>query len=135
MQIKMCGMCGKRRARYVCQECGQEACEVCFESQTWLCSACYEKLQPQSQAAKKFVVPNPFKLFFLGFFFMVIGTVFVVIVAIVSGETATASTVIFVGPIPIVLGAGPYSILAIVLAVLLTILGIVVFVIWQKRAL
>lgn len=134
MQVKTCAICGKRPARYVCQECGRGVCEVCFEPQTWLCSDCYRSLKPQFQALKKFAWPIPFKLFFLGFFVILIGTVLVVIAAILSGETATAGAVIFVGPIPIILGTGPYFIWAMVLAVVLTILGIVMFIIWRKRA-
>ena len=134
MQVKACASCGKRSARYVCQECGRGVCEVCFEPQTWLCSGCYKSLKPQSQALEKFGWPIWFKLFFLGFFLMLIGTVLVVIAAILSGETAVAGVVIFVGPIPIILGTWPYSIWTIILAVVLTILGIVMFIIWRKRA-
>lgn len=133
MQVGTCAMCGKRSARYVCQECGLGVCEVCFEPQTWLCSDCYKSLKPQTQVLKNFGWPIPFKLFFLGLFLMLIGTIFVVITAILSGETATAGAVIFVGPIPIIVGTWPYSIWAIILAVALTILGIVMFIIWRKR--
>ncbi|NIU84017.1 MAG: DUF131 domain-containing protein [Candidatus Thorarchaeota archaeon] len=41
--------------------------------------------------------------------------------------------VIFVGPIPIVLGAGPHSFWAILLAVGLTILGFILFLVLRKR--
>ncbi len=75
----------------------------------------------------------PFKLFFLGFLLVVIGTVVVVLATTLFGETAGAGVVIFVGPIPIVLGTETYSTWTMILAVALTILGIVMFVIWRKR--
>ena len=131
MQVKTCAICGKRPARYICQECGGGVCEVCFEPQTWLCSDCYKSLKPQAQALKKFAWPIPFKLFFLGFFLMVIGTVLVAIAAILSGETAAIG--VYVWPIPIIFG-WPYSIWTIILTGVLTILGIVMLIIWRKRA-
>ncbi len=41
--------------------------------------------------------------------------------------------VIFIGPIPIVLGAGPYSGLAVILAVALTLAGLMLFFVLRKR--
>ncbi len=61
------------------------------------------------------------------------GMIFVTIATVLFGTSATFSAVVFVGPIPIVLGAGPYSFWAIVLAVALTILGVILFFVLRKR--
>jgi uncharacterized membrane protein len=74
-----------------------------------------------------------FKLFLIGFALTFIG---VVVVAVASffqgGGSASGGLIIFVGPVPIILGAGPYSFLVIILAVILTIIGFVVF-LWMRR--
>jgi uncharacterized membrane protein len=51
-----------------------------------------------------------------------------------SGSPVSFGTVVFVGPIPIVLGAGPHSLWAISLAVAITILGVILFLVLRKRA-
>ncbi len=133
MQVRPCNICGKRAARYVCQECGHEVCEMCLEPQTWVCSDCYSRLKPEAPALEAFPLSTPFKLFLLGFSLIFIGMIFMMITAILSGAPATMGTIIFVGPIPIILGAGPYSIWAIILAIVLTILGVILFVTLRKQ--
>ncbi len=44
----------------------------------------------------------------------------------------SGGAIIFVGPIPIVLGAGPYSLFAVVVAAVLTVIGFAVF-FWMRR--
>ena len=61
------------------------------------------------------------------------GMILVIIAAVLFGTPTTFGAVIFVGPIPIVLGAGPHSLWAIVLAVALTILGVILFLVLRKR--
>jgi len=52
--------------------------------------------------------------------------VLMAIVAVFSGAS-NFGAVVFIGPIPIILGTGPQFLLAIVLAVALTILGVILF--------
>ena len=75
----------------------------------------------------------PMKLFLLGFLLMFAGVV-VLIFATALQEDASASgaLVIFVGPIPIVLGAGPHAFFAILLALILTVVGFAVFFLLRK---
>jgi uncharacterized membrane protein len=75
----------------------------------------------------------PFKLFLLGFLLIFIGTIFMVIASVLPG-TFSIGAVIFLGPIPVILGAGPHLIWAIILAFALTILSVVLFVVVQRRA-
>jgi len=130
LQSKACEVCGKRAARYVCQECGHEVCEICFEPSAWVCSSCYERLG--KGAPRIFPWSIPVKLFLLGFLLIFIGMVLMAIVAVFSGAS-NFGAVIFIGPIPITLGAGPQSFLAIVLAVALTILGVILFFAFFKQ--
>jgi len=133
MQAKTCAVCRNRSARYVCQECGRGICEVCFEPQTWLCADCHKSLKPPAQASERSTWPLPLKLYLIGLSLMLIGTLLVAVTVIFSGEPFAAGTVIFVGPIPIMWGPWPYSLWTVILAVVLTILGIVMFIIGRKR--
>jgi len=75
----------------------------------------------------------PLRLFLLGFFLMLVGVVFLIAAAALQGNAnASGALVIFIGPIPIVLGAGPHASLALLLAVILTIVGFVLF-FWLRK--
>jgi len=77
----------------------------------------------------------PLKLFLAGFILMFAGVVVLMASALLSGDGAVSGgAIIFIGPIPIVLGAGPYAPLAIVLAAVLTIIGFIVFFWMRKQA-
>jgi len=81
-------------------------------------------------------LPSPFvKIFFLGFILTFLGMVIMMVSALVYGLPDSFGLVVFIGPIPIVLGAGKYSILAIALAIILTVLGILLFMFSRKRRL
>ena len=134
MHVRQCEICGKRASRYVCQECGRQVCERCLEPHMWICSECYNRLRPKAPVMKPLSWSMPLKLFFLGFLLIFIGIVFIMITSIFFEVPISIGTVIFVGPIPIVLGAGPYSIWAIILAVALTALGIGLFILLRKQA-
>jgi len=75
------------------------------------------------------------KLFLVGFFLMFAGVIVLMASALFSGDgTVSGGAIIFIGPIPIVLGVGPYSFLAIVLAAVLTVIGFIVFLWLRKKA-
>jgi len=134
MQAKACELCGKRAARYVCQNCGREVCEACLELHTWVCSDCYGRVKPGAPAFEAVPWLSPLRLFLLGFSFIFVGIVFVTIAMVLSGSPVSFGTVVFVGPIPIVLGGGTHSLWAILLAVATTILGVIFFLVFRKRA-
>jgi len=139
MQPPTCQICGKRPARYVCQECGREVCQICLEPHMWVCLTCYEKLRQKTPPLPKEISgvpfwPLPFKLFLLGFLLIFIGMILVIIASVFWGVSAGA--MIWIMPLPpIFLGAGPrpYTAWAIILAIILTILGAVLFITLRKR--
>jgi len=135
MQVVTCEVCGKRVARYVCQECGRKICETCLEPHTWVCSDCYSRLK--REAPPMLEAPSwslPFKLFLVGFFLIFIGILFIMITAILSGAPTSVGGLIWIIPLPpIIFGVGPYPIWAIVLAVAITVLGIVLFFALRRR--
>jgi len=133
MRARTCEICGKRMARYVCQECGREVCQFCLEQNTWVCLDCYRRLEPETPRLEVFPWSTPFKLFLLSFLLILLGTIFITIASVLPG-TISIGVVVFLGPIPIIVGAGPHLVWMILLAFALTILGIVVFVTSRKRA-
>lgn len=78
----------------------------------------------------------PFKLFLLGFLLVFVGVIVLIVAAVLQGGQANVSgvVVIFVGPIPIVFGAGPYAPFLLVLAIILTIIGFVLFLLMRRGA-
>jgi len=135
MQVKTCEVCGKRAARYTCQECGQEVCQFCFEPNTWFCSDCYNHLKRETSALESFQWSTPFKLFVLGFILMFVGIIIMMIATVLFGTSAGAGAIIWIFPLPpIGFGTGPYAFWVILLGVALTVLGLILFITLRKRA-
>jgi uncharacterized membrane protein len=73
------------------------------------------------------------KLLLFGFLLMFVGVLVILASALLSGDAnVSGGVIVFVGPIPIIVGAGADAFLAIVLAAALTIIGLVVF-FWMRR--
>jgi len=73
------------------------------------------------------------EVFLAGFFLIFIGVVIVMIATLIYGLPDSAGLIIFVGPIPIVLGVGEYSLLAILLAIVVTILSTAFFIVLRRQ--
>jgi len=132
MQVHVCQICNKRTAKYVCQECGRMICEVCLELRAWVCSECYGQLK---ERPKEFGLRRSsfFKFFLFGVLLIFMGVIFIVISAFLLEAPISAGVVLILGPLPIILGTGPYATLALILVVILTILSIIMFFMFQKR--
>lgn len=130
MQVETCQICGKLApVTYTCRQCRRMVCEACFRHEVAVCSECYSYLKGSTP-----LLTLPLKLFLLGFTLIFLGTILLLLSSIFYGSVQpTTGAVIIVGPIPIVLGTGPYSIFAIILAIILTIVSIAFFVLLQKR--
>jgi uncharacterized membrane protein len=135
MQMENCDVCGKLTAAlHECRLCKRRVCEEHFKPQDGLCSQCYSRLSLATQVTEEtWVSATLFKLFFLGFFLMFVGVVVLIVVAALQGgASASGGLVIFIGPFPIILGAGPNASLTLLFAVILTIVGFVVF-FWLRK--
>jgi len=135
LQIEKCDICGKLTAAlHVCRLCKRRVCIEHFKPQEGICSHCHSRLSQATQSTEENLMSaTPLKLFFLGFFLMLAGVI-ILFVAAALQEDASVSfvSVIFIGPIPIILGAGPQASLALLFAVILTIVGFVVF-FWLRK--
>ncbi|MEM2939266.1 MAG: DUF131 domain-containing protein [Candidatus Bathyarchaeia archaeon] len=138
MGIKICELCSKRNAKYVCQECSRAICERCLEPYTWLCLECYRKIggtlsqEPESEEKTLFQIPF-IKIFLMGFILMFIGIIVIILATLVLGLKNSFSLIFLIGPIPIIFGGGEYSIPLIILATVLTVICIIIFILYSKR--
>lgn len=136
LSVKVCELCGKRSARYVCQECGKAICERCIEPYEWLCLECYGKAEAPARvgAEGRKIHQIPFiKLFITGFMLMFIGMIILFLAALLTGLKDSFNFIFLIGPIPIILGYGQYSLLLILLATVLTIMCLAAFIFLSRR--
>jgi len=137
MQIEKCDVCGKLTAALqTCRLCKRRVCEEHFKHREGVCSLCYSRLSLATQATEEnSMSATLFKLLFLGFFLMLLGVAVLIVAAALQGNlSVSGGLVAIIGPIPIILGAGPHAFFAIVLAAILTIIAIVVFLWMRKQA-
>jgi uncharacterized membrane protein len=80
-------------------------------------------------------VSSRFFLFvILGFVMVFVGVVLIVVAAALSGGgAASVGAVIFIGPFPIVIGAGPDMTFLIVVGVVLAVLSVIVFLVMRRK--
>jgi len=130
---RICEICGVNPAMYVCSNCGRNVCSQCFEKNSWLCIECYNK---RNQGFKEEVLwtsyPLFIKIFLIGFLLAFLGMIILMVAGLMEGVSQASGIIVFIGPIPIMLGVGKPSLLAIFLAILLTIIGIVLFFIFRR---
>jgi uncharacterized membrane protein len=75
-----------------------------------------------------------FLLFIIGFSIIFAGIIIVIITALLYGSgSASFGAVIFVGPFPIVIGAGPEATLMVLFGIILAVLSVIVFLIMNRR--
>jgi uncharacterized membrane protein len=87
------------------------------------------------EAEEDTTVPSRFFLPFVTGFVLVFIGVLVVIAALALGGNGSASAgiVIFIGPFPIVLGAGPDAAWLILISVILAAISVVLFVVMRRK--
>ena len=74
-----------------------------------------------------------FVLLILGFVFLTVGVIIVLATAIFNSRSTSFGGVIFIGPFPIVFGAGPDAAWLIAIGIVLAVLSIIVFMIMRRR--
>ena len=74
-----------------------------------------------------------FMLLILGFVFLTVGVIIVLVTAVFNSGSTSFGGVIFIGPFPIVFGAGPDAAWLITIGIVLAVLSIIVFVIMRRR--
>ena len=138
MPPPLCAVCGTAPATYICQNCGRATCPNCIDATTLNCYGCATKAttrlgrgeysQPLHFSLASILLMIAFAAIFIGMLLVALGSV---------GNLGPSSTggVILIGPIPIILGSGPYSIPLIALSVGLTIVALIFFLMLRRRVL
>lgn len=135
MSAPACALCGYRAASYVCQSCGRAVCGNCFSSPEWLCINCLGKIIPQSPQSESMHLRLPWLslLFFIAFAAIFVGILLMSFGSLSNLNGLSSGAIILIGPIPIVLGSGTYSLPLIALAASLTVFGLVFFLLLLRR--
>lgn len=132
MKMTLCVVCGTRDASFVCHTCGRVVCHECFDTNRWSCRSCIN--QTNSPIVKGTMLIPPTVLFFVAFVMIFVGILLMSLAPILNhGDIGSVGTVILIGPIPIILGSGPFASVVVVLALLLTIVALFFGVILQRR--
>lgn len=131
--MPVCEVCGERSAKYVCQNCGRLVCEGCVTPEGLLCPECSSLLDrngevepPQFNVFSGFL--NPINLFFMSILLIFIGFFCIMLGSIIGGRLEGLGAIIMIGPIPIIVGAGPFSTEVILIGVVVTIIAVILFV-------
>src|SRR3972149_11757639 len=74
-----------------------------------------------------------FMLLMLSFAVVIVGIILVIVASLLGGGSASVGGVIFIGPFPIVFGAGPDAAWLITISIVISVAMIVVFVLMRKR--
>ena len=132
----LCAVCGQRSATYVCQNCGRPACGDCFDTSTWTCHTCEASGASQTHGLG---YGQPLRLglasilFLLAFAIIFIGALLIALGSMSNLGNTSGGAIILIGPIPIIIGGGPYSLELVELAVVLTIAAIILFLVLRRR--
>jgi uncharacterized membrane protein len=81
--------------------------------------------KPQPATSSR--LPLALWLFFLAFTMISVGMFLMALGITGNMSVMNGGTVILIGPIPIILGSGPYSVLTVILAAVVTILAVAIF--------
>ncbi len=71
---------------------------------------------------------------FIGVGIIVVGIIIVTIASVLGGGSGSVGGVIFIGPFPIVFGAGPGATWLIVIGLIIAVLMLVFFFVWRRRS-
>jgi uncharacterized membrane protein len=72
-------------------------------------------------------------LLMLGFFMALVGIVILMVATALYGQSSTSvGVVVFIGPIPIVVGAGPQVTWMVLFAIILAVLSVIMYLIMRK---
>lgn len=90
--------------------------------------------QPDGQSDGVTVSSRMFSLLVLGFLLVFVGIIVLVIASMVnSGGSSSIGGVVFIGPIPIVFGAGPDSNWLIIISIIIAVVMVAFYVIYMRR--
>ncbi len=91
------------------------------------------KEEPENDAEGGAISNRLLTLLFLGLGIVVIGIVIITVALVLSGGSGSVGGVIFIGPFPIVFGAGPNAMWLIIVSIIVAILMFVLLFLLRRR--
>jgi len=86
-------------------------------------------INKESSRPQKFLI-----LFVIGFFIIFVGIIILIVAAVLYGEgSVNFGVIIFIGPVPLVFGAGPEATWMVLFAIILAVLSIIMFLIIRRE--
>jgi len=79
------------------------------------------------------IFPKFSLLFIIGFFTILVGVVILIVAAMLSDGSANSGVVIFIGPFPIVVGAGREAPWMVLFSIVLAVLSIIMFLVLRRE--
>jgi len=135
--MRVCEICGKRAAKYVCQRCGAVVCEVDFDPFSGLCVNCVREVRPSYEKSLESGFPRtPLIVLILGIVLIFLGFALVTTSAVFHPSATfniTGGGIILIGPLPIVFGFGELSWWLILVLMILAIIIIALYVFLVRR--
>lgn len=93
-----------------------------------ICEKLSKYASEQSSVLQKF-----FLLFIIGFFLILVGTIILMVATVLSDGSANFGAFIFIGPFPIVVGAGPETYWMVLFAIILAVLSVIMFLVLRRE--
>jgi uncharacterized membrane protein len=72
-------------------------------------------------------------LLFLGFGIIIVGIIIIAVASVLGGGSGSVGGVIFIGPFPIVFGAGPSAMWLIIVSIIVAVLMFVLLFVMRRR--
>ena len=88
---------------------------------------------PKCASEQSSVFQKFFLLFIIGFFTIFVGIIILMVATVLSDGSANFGVFIFIGPFPIVVGAGPEAPWMILFAIILAVLSIIMFLVLRRE--
>jgi uncharacterized membrane protein len=89
----------------------------------------HETVEEGIAASSRFLL-----LLFLGFILFAVGVVVILVASVLYGSgSVSGGAIIFIGPFPIVIGAGPDSTWIVMFSIILAVLSVVVFLVMNRK--
>jgi len=86
-------------------------------------------INDESNRPQKFLI-----LFVIGFVIIFLGIIILMVAAVLHGQgSVNFGAIIFIGPVPIVVGAGPEATWMVLFAIILAVLSIIMFLITRRE--
>jgi uncharacterized membrane protein len=133
MPPPLCAVCGTQRAIYICQNCGRATCANCIDARSLNCYDCATTRPVEGEYSQPIHFSLASLLLMIAFAAIFVGMLLVALGSVGNLGSTSGGAVILIGPIPIILGIGPYSIPLIALSVGLTIVALVFFLLLRRR--